>query len=74
MADYHVLPREDGQWEAREAGATSGSIHASQAEAERAAKEQAENTGGGEVSVHGRDGRIRDKSTIAKDDPFPPEG
>jgi hypothetical protein len=74
IADYHVLPRDDGQWEARQAGATIRSLHASQAEAERAAKEHAENTGGGEVSVHGRDGQIRDKSTIAKTVPYPPKG
>jgi hypothetical protein len=74
MADYHVLPRADGQWEAREAGAERGSLHASQAEAERAAKEQADNTGGGEVSVHGRYGQIRAKRTIGKKDPFPPKG
>jgi hypothetical protein len=32
------------------------------------------NARGGEVRVHGRDGRIRSTSTINKTDPLPPRG
>lgn len=50
------------------------SHHQTQANAEKAAKQQLRRDGsGGEVVIHGRDGRIRDKDTIppAKD-PYPP--
>ena len=30
--------------------------------------------GGGEISIHGKDGKIRDKRTYVKKDPFPPAG
>lgn len=44
-----------------------------QGEAERLAKQFASNTGGGEVTIHGRDGKIRDRDTVAPgNDPNPP--
>jgi hypothetical protein len=69
MGDYHVVRRADGQWEARAAGSNAGSIHATQREAQRAANDQARSSGGGEVRIHGRDGRIRESPTIGKRDP-----
>ena len=74
MADYHIVQGDNG-WAVRRAGADSvTSTHATQDEAEAVAKDLARNSGGGEVSVHGTDGQIRDKSTVAKTDPYPPKG
>lgn len=45
-----------------------------QAEAEKTAKKIVGNAGGGEAIIHGRDGRIRDKDTVAPgNDPNPPK-
>ncbi len=41
------------------------SIQKTQAAAEKRAKEIAGYAGGGEVAIHGRDKRIRDKDTVA---------
>ena len=41
---------------------------------QQAARELIRNSGGGELVVQGRDGRIRQKDTIGKDDPYPPRG
>jgi hypothetical protein len=68
-----VVPRKDGKgWDVT-AGGKAMSHHQTQANAERAAKTELRRGAGGEVVIHGRDGRIRDKDTVppAKD-PFPP--
>lgn len=73
MANYHVLKSGSGGWVVKKAG--SGRISGSfteQSKAEKTAKKFAANSGGGEVRIHGRDGRIRDSDTIARKDPFPP--
>jgi hypothetical protein len=56
------------------ANAKQVSHHRTQTNAERAAKRDLAHKGGGEVVIHGRDGRIRDKDTVkpAKD-PYPPK-
>ena len=44
-----------------------------QTEAEKAAKRFSANSGGGEVRIHGLDGKIRDSDTVLPaNDPFPP--
>ncbi|MCB9959707.1 MAG: DUF2188 domain-containing protein [Rhodospirillaceae bacterium] len=49
------------------------SVHGTQAEAERTAKETVRGLGGGEVRIQGRDGRWRDSDTVAPgNDPCPP--
>lgn len=55
-------------------GGKQVSHHKSQANAEKAAKRDLAQKGDGEVVIHGRDGRIRDKDTVrpAKD-PYPPK-
>ena len=70
----HVVPNPDGGWDVRAPGANrASSHHNTQADAERRAKEIVRNAGGGEVRIHGRDGRIRDSDTIAPgNDPYPP--
>lgn len=70
----HVVPSRDGGWDVRAPHARRASAHAdTQAEAARRAREIVGNLGGGEVIIHGRDGRIRDSDTVAPgNDPFPP--
>ena len=70
----HVVPNPDGGWDVKKPGAKRASTHHdTQRQAERRAKEIVGNAGGGEVRIHGRDGRIRDSDTVAPgNDPFPP--
>jgi len=72
--DRHVVPNPAGGWDVKAGGASrASSHHDTQADAERRAKEIVRNAGGGEVRVHGRDGRIRDSDTVAPgNDPNPP--
>jgi hypothetical protein len=68
----HVVRHGSG-WAARTPGAPRvGSTHRTQAAAERAAKSSARKAGGGEVVIHGRNGRIRDSDTVGRRDPMPP--
>lgn len=70
----HVTPHPEG-WAVQAPGATRASVlMRTQAEAEMKAKEIVGNLGGGEVVIHGRNGRIRDSDTVAAgNDPFPPK-
>lgn len=73
MSDYHVTRRPDGSWQVITPGASrASSVHDTQADAQQAATGYAANSGGGEVRIHGVDGRIRNSNTIGKPDPFPP--
>ncbi len=74
MTNYHVTKRKDG-WQVKKEGAVRASgIFNTQKEAEKAAKQFSANSGGGEVRIHGRDGKIRDSDTVAPgNDPFPPK-
>lgn len=67
MANYHVTKNKDtGDWGARRAGAERASgYYDTQKEAEAAAKSMSANSGGGEVRIHGLDGKIRDSDTVA---------
>jgi len=70
--NQHVVPHGD-DWAVRGAGnGKVTSIHQTQADAERAAREIAINQRS-EVVIHRPDGRIRDKNSYGND-PFPPEG
>jgi len=72
MANYHVVPKSGG-WSVKKEGAERGHSAPTQRAAEKMAKSFSTNTGGGEVVIHGRDGKIRDKDTMAPArDPFPP--
>lgn len=67
----HVVRREDGSWATkREGAARSGSVHETQAEAIEAARETAVRERG-EVFIHDRKNRIRDRDSYGSD-PFPP--
>ena len=73
-SDRHVVPNPDGGWDVRAPGASrASSHHDTQAEAINRARDIVHNAGGGELVIHGRDGRIRDSDTIAPGtDPNPP--
>lgn len=70
--NQHVVPADD-QWGVRGEGNTRlTSRHATQGEAEHAAREIARHERS-EVVIHRPDGRIRDRNSYGRD-PFPPEG
>jgi uncharacterized protein YdaT len=72
MADkrrIHVTPRQDGKWEARAEGADrAAAVVDRQADAIKRGREIARGEGG-QLLVHGRDGRIREERTYRKDPP-----
>ena len=70
----HVTPHPRGGWQVIGAGADRASARAStQREAATRAREIVINKGGGEVTTHGRNGRIRNSDTVGGgNDPFPP--
>ena len=72
--EWHVVP-DNGGWAVKRAGGKqASSLHATQSEAEKAAKKVASNQGGGEVVIHRPDGTIRDKDTVPPgNDPHPPK-
>ncbi|HEY3079237.1 MAG TPA: DUF2188 domain-containing protein [Chloroflexota bacterium] len=59
----HVVPT-GSNWAVKPAGRPASSTHRTQARAEQIAKENARRSGGGEVVIHGRDGRIRDSDEV----------
>lgn len=76
MANYHVMyDRDSGKWYAKRENADRvAGYYDTQAESEKAAKEMAANSGGGEVRIHSPKGYIRDSDTVAPGkDPYPPE-
>lgn len=74
MANQHVVRRPGDRWAVRRANASRDTIvYDNQTEAFEAARDIAINQGG-EVFIHGRDGRIRERNTYGKKDPFPPRG
>lgn len=75
MANYHVSKHPSGGWQYKREGASKAAgIVRTQSEAEKLAKQSTANSGGGEVKIHGRDGKIRDSDTIPPTkDPYPPE-
>jgi hypothetical protein len=69
--NLHVLPR-DGGWAVKpEGGRSASSVHGTQREAIDCAREIARSHGG-ELVIHGRDGRIRDRVSYGAD-PLPPK-
>lgn len=64
--DRTISRRPDGQWEnERNDADRASSIHQTQKEAQDAARQNLQNQGGGELTTKGRDGKIRDKDTVA---------
>lgn len=63
--DRHVVPNEGGGWDVTKPGAgRASSHHDTQADAIARGREIVDNAGGGELNIHGRDGKIRAKDTI----------
>jgi sarcosine oxidase gamma subunit len=63
--NYHVTKRGPGQWAYKKEGSTKATgIAPTQAKAEKLAKEIVKNQGGGDVRIHGLDGKIRDSDTV----------
>jgi len=70
--NQHVVPR-NGKWAVRGEGDSKVSgIFNTQTDAINRAREIARSQGS-ELVIHGRDGRIREKSSYGRD-PFPPQG
>lgn len=74
--DRTVSQRPDGKWvNKRNDSKRATSLHDTQREAQDAGRNNLKNQGGGELITLGRDGRIRDKDTVAPgSDPYPPSG
>ncbi len=72
--DRTVYKRDDGKWvNKRNDASKPSSLHNTQAEANKAAKEMLTNQGGGERTTKGLSGKIVSKDTIAPGkDPIPP--
>lgn len=72
--DRTIFRRDDGKWANKRDGASrAGSLHKTQADAVKEAKQNLLNSGGGELKTKGLDGKIRSKDTIGKPDPNPPK-
>ena len=74
MANYNVVKGQNGGWDVKRDHAERASVHTNtQSGAEREAKQFSSNSGGGEVRIHGLDGKIRDSDTVPPaHDPYPP--
>lgn len=75
MTNYSVVKNPNGGWDAKRHGSSKASSHSNtQKEAEKDAKRFSANSGGGEVRIHGLDGKIRDSDTVPPGrDPNPPK-
>jgi len=72
--DYHIIKQKTG-W----AGILDGAMRASvrgdtQQDVFERVRDIIKGKGGGEISIHGCNGKIRDKRTYIKKDPYPPKG
>ncbi|WP_184727961.1 DUF2188 domain-containing protein [Saccharopolyspora phatthalungensis] len=76
MATRHVAPHPDGGWQVTDpVGHDSPGHTTTQEEAVATAHEQLVRDGGGELVIHGTDGKVRDKRTVPPGhDPYPPPG
>jgi uncharacterized protein YdaU (DUF1376 family) len=74
--DRMVYQRSDGTWaNKRNDSDRASSVHDTQRAAEQAAREMLRNQGGGELTIKGKDSKIRDKDTVSPgNDPYPPQG
>jgi len=74
MARRFVGPHPGGGWQVKAPNATrASSLHGTQAEAVRQARQTLKGVGGGELTIQDRGGRIRDSDTVPHGrDPYPP--
>ncbi|MFA6131955.1 MAG: DUF2188 domain-containing protein [Patescibacteria group bacterium] len=74
MANQHIVHRSDGSWAILGEGNSRDTLHLdTQLQAFSIAKEIADNQGG-DVIIHGLNGKIRGRNTYGKPDLFPPRG
>lgn len=73
--DRTISKRSDGQWVNKRNDATrASSVHDTQKAAVDEARTMLQNSGGGELIIKGKDGKIRSKDTIPPgNDPNPPK-
>lgn len=64
--DRHVVKRDDGWAVVKEDGKRASAVAATQKEAIDRGREIVDRAGGGELNIHGVDGKIRAKDTIGK--------
>ena len=62
-----ITPKAEGGWTVD--GGPGGQTHRTQAAAQKAARADLMRSGGGELVLKGRDGKVRDQSTIGRKDP-----
>ena len=61
----HVVPSPSGGWDVKKAGEPRpASHHETQQEAVDQARGSLKNDGGGELRIHGQDGRIRETDSV----------
>lgn len=75
MTNYSVVKNQNAGWDSKRDGGSRVSSHTdTQREAEADAKRFSANSGGGEVRIHGLNGKIRDSDTVPPGhDPNPPK-
>ena len=74
-SNYNIFKTNDGWKSKRQDADKSFRIFPTQKEAIDATKKVLNNNNGGELIIHGHDGKIREKNTILPAvDPFPPRG
>ncbi|OHD16958.1 MAG: hypothetical protein A2Y38_05945 [Spirochaetes bacterium GWB1_59_5] len=72
--DRMVHKAPDGWANSRNGASRAEGIYPTQKEAIEAARQNLRNSGGGELTIQGRDGRIREKDTVPPgNDPCPPK-
>lgn len=71
--NQHVVRRWDQRWVLWEGNSRTSGNFETQREAFERAREIATNQWG-DVLIHGRNGRIRDRNTYGKPDLYPPKG
>ena len=64
MPNRYVTKHPSGWAVKSPGGKRASSVHSTQHEAEKLAKQTVRNLGGGEVRIQGRDGRWRDSDTV----------
>ena len=73
MPNLHIVKRPEGWGVKQEKSVFDSGSFPTQESAFQTAKNRAE-VFGGEVFVHDHHGKIRERNTSGKDDPFPPRG
>jgi hypothetical protein len=71
--NHWITPQDKGWGDLREGNQRPSRVYSTQKEAFEAAREIAKKEGG-EVFIQNRGGKIRERNTYGKADPYPPKG